>query len=131
MSEKEKFILLQALVFSLFVVIITKMIPLRLYFSLLKSKKVDYYNAEEETDKKIIVQTLRRISKNVPWNVNCLNKTIVEKALFDRYRIKNTVVLSVYKKDTQLVSAHAFLINRNSAEKSQFKNANICHLYIH
>lgn len=109
-SGTERLILIRGLILSFLFYMIVRLLPLRYYIRLLKSRSVndqmelnvDYYHT-------IIIKSISRLEKIVPWNMTCLNKVLTARYLYRNLGIDSSIQLSLFENNSGKKCAHASL----------------------
>lgn len=110
LSSLERKLFIRGFIFAALVSLIIKLLPMKCYFFLFKTKP-KYLIPEIETSYvvQIVLKTTRRITKFSPWHSNCLIKSMIIKNLLDSLGVNSIVSFSIYKNETALLCAHAYL----------------------
>jgi hypothetical protein len=114
-STVERVLLFKGILFSLTFYLIIKLLPLKLYFRILNPNNCNITDSiKTKKYYLLILKTMRRIRLILPWQNNCLVKSLVFKYLLNIFGIRSRISLSVNKNLNTIQSAHAFLKINNS-----------------
>ncbi len=117
LSGTEKYVLVKGLLLSFLFYFTIKLLPLKYYIHLLKTKSSDYpikgnlYNYQ-----RLITKNIFRIEKIVPWQMTCLNKVMTACYLYRGFGIDSAIKLSLFENDNGKRCAHASLIVGNNVD---------------
>jgi hypothetical protein len=106
----EKLLLIKSLFLSLLVNLLVQFVPLKYFMFILKAKP-KYIELEHSRPIliKIAFKSFRRASLILPFQCNCMVKSMTMKLLLNSLGINSQVTLSIKKSENFLLIAHAFL----------------------
>lgn len=70
-------------------------------------------NPEEKAYLTRLQKNMRRLKRNLPWNVKCFEEVIAAKKLLEKKDIKSTLYLGVARNEENKLIAHAWLKTDN------------------
>jgi len=107
-SKIERDLLFEAFFLCYVFYIVTKILPLKYYLSLLPNNRTcKNFSREEKIEKiRLIRKTLRRVNRFNFFEFNCLTKSIVFKILLNKLGVGSNIVFSVKMIDKKML-AHA------------------------
>ncbi|MFC2104094.1 lasso peptide biosynthesis B2 protein [Bacteroidota bacterium] len=113
-DKTERKILNRTFFWLIYAFILVRIIPLKWFSHLLgefkKETKSDFnYDQIKTIDK--LKKSIRRIKKQLPWEVKCFEEAIAAKKILEKYKITTTIYLGVAKKTENNLHAHAWLKN--------------------
>lgn len=110
LTGTEKYILVKALLLSLVFFFTVRLLPLKYYIHLLKSRSVSSpVRLNLDDDHRMITKSIARLEKVVPWPMTCLNKVLTARYLYSSLGIYSSINLSLYRNISGKNCAHASL----------------------
>lgn len=115
LSGTEKYILVKGLFLSFVFYFTVRLLPLKYYINLLKSKSLSSSTTVDlDYHQRIITKSIARLEKIIPWPMTCLNKVLTARFLYKNRGIDSTIQLSLFEDHSGKKCAHAsLLINGN------------------
>ncbi len=111
LTGAEKYILVKGLLLSLVFFFTVRLLPLKYYFHLLKSRSVSHPVTENlDDDHRMITKSIARLEKVIPWSMTCLNKVLTARYLYNSLGIDSTIQLSLFEDPSGKKCAHASLL---------------------
>lgn len=114
LSGTEKYVLIKALFLSFVFYFTVKILPLKYYIHLLKSKSFAHTEKVNFGDShRIITKSIARLERVIPWPMTCLNKVLTARYLYRNFGIDSSIHLSLFESRGKRC-AHASLIIRGT-----------------
>lgn len=111
LTGTEKYILVRGLLLSFIFFFTVRLLPLKYYFHLLKSRSVPNSITDNlDYDHRIITKSIARLEKVIPWPMTCLNKVLTARYLYKNLGINSTIQLSLFEDHSGRKCAHASLL---------------------
>jgi hypothetical protein len=106
----EKVLIFKSIYLICVIKLLVTIFPLK-YYSFLFHIEPKQCIAEQEKKHaiKIADKNLNRISKILPWNCNCMIKSLTLKLLLNTLGINSEIIFSIYKPTQLSINAHAFV----------------------
>jgi hypothetical protein len=109
-TKSEKIIFLVSFAISGIVRLFTLYLPVKFYFFIFKLKpSFISRNNETNSDYWMVLNMINKVSNHVPWESNCLVKTLTSKIILSFLGIDTIVILRVSKSNSERISAHALI----------------------
>jgi hypothetical protein len=123
----EKKLLIIAALFAFVSKIIVLAIPMKYYLFILNTRPKCITSKEEKVSAiRLASKTLKRVHRLVPWNSNCMVKSLTTKLLLRSMGVESELVISIIKSHPKTFIAHASIrIDKyiNYYKKNAFKEA--------
>jgi hypothetical protein len=106
----EKLLLIKSLSLLAFINLLVNLIPIKYYLNLLKMKpKKLVFENNKPYAIKIAYKSLRRVTLILPWQNNCLVKSITLKLLLNSLGVNSKIAIGITKSQYSVLNAHAFI----------------------
>jgi hypothetical protein len=110
----EKQFLIKAFILNILYSLIVHLIPLKSYSFLLGSYNAYHINyKDKEKAFYLIRKTINRTSIILPWHTGCLIKSFTFKHLSSNLGIPCTIAIEVFRGPSNILKAHAYILNEN------------------
>lgn len=112
LSGTEKNVLIKALFLSFVFYVTVKLLPLKYYIHLLKSKSSTHPEKVNFDDyHRIIITSIARLEKVIPWTMTCLNKVLTARYLYRIFGVDSSIHLSLFENRGKRCAHASLLIN--------------------
>ena len=116
LPKEERKLIAHCLLWLMYSYLLVRFIPLKCFVNVLgehQKEAQSILNPEELAYLIRLQKNMRRLKRNLPWNVKCFEEVIAAKKLLKKKAIKSTLYLGVARNEENKLIAHAWLKTDN------------------
>ncbi len=130
LPRTEQYVLLKGFFLSFLFYVTVKLLPLKYYIHLLKSKSINNpTKVNLDFHRRIITISMNRLEKVIPWPMTCLNKVLTARYLYRNFGADSSVYLSLFE-DGGKRCAHASLLITGVLDYLPMNESNVRKIFL-